>query len=1195
MNLLLSTLMILASLIGPIDSTGTTLKQDLHYTQDFITQAYRSQAMRMSTTDPDPNNAETSVVIALDVSDTMYGVPLDEVKKTALYLINSFDEDTAIALVTFANESEVIQTYTTDRAQLSEAIVAVHAGGATALYDGVYESVNLATTLDTANKIVVLVSDSGESGIESAAGRYDGLQMAEDNGVVILPVGVGKWTDADYLQQLADVTGGTVTAVDSVLDLPDVQQDVATLVQDVDPTEVVLEESTIVIPPLSVPDPVVVEDTEEPAVADVTANDGRTTAFINDPVDSSGDGTVNPETSELFQGFQNPTASGDSTAVVIALDVSDSMYGYPLERASELSIDFIKGIDPSIPVALVTFANRATTIQEFTTNRIDLEVALTGLRTSGVTALYDGTDLAVELAASADVTNPIVILLSDGGEYGEQSDATREQGLVKAQGNNVSIYAIGIGNWIDEAYLNSLTDVTGGELFKTETLNDINEAYATLMDEFESFENSNVLVADPVQTAGVDSLVDLSDEDAENIPAIPDEIAELDIESETTIGPALEDITTADVSTDLEDPIIDETGDEATLAEEETTTAESRGTTLADAVDALENENGITNNIMPINIDIVDDTDLLRADLTLNGFLLESFSELPISYDLDLGGLDNGIYQMTLQIQDINGEIRVANTEFSVSVVDSLPLLGGAEDTEVEEGEATAEGEGADAPIIDVEAPRLVLIDGMSTQLDYNYTLADGLQHTSELETVEGVDETVDSNETIGDILARPLEYVPEPIRVALTSQNPQLVAGFIIFMTLMLMPPGLFTLYYMMYTWNHPDKLEESRSPKEFVEPQYSFTAIVPARKEESVIRQTIHSVNSIDYPAHMKEILIMVRDEDDDETIAEAQRAIDEIGDPNVRLITFTEGPKNKPNGLNRGLAASKMDVVCIFDAEDDPHPEIYNVVNTVMINKEADVVQSGVQLMNFESSWFSSFNVLEYFFWFKSGLHAFTREFNVTPLGGNTVFFKRHWMEEIGGWDEQCLTEDADVGFRLTARGAKIEIVYDEKHATQEETPDTAESFIKQRTRWVQGFYQMFFKGDWAKLPQFKQRMVALYILLNSLIQAVTLLFLPVGIYIAVTQQVPVPLALMSYFPIYILVIQCITNLIGIREFTAAYGKRLPLGFTFKMILYYYPYQLMLATAAVRAIYRMMIGQAAWEKTSHSNLHRAAMGSH
>jgi cellulose synthase/poly-beta-1,6-N-acetylglucosamine synthase-like glycosyltransferase len=286
---------------------------------------------------------------------------------------------------------------------------------------------------------------------------------------------------------------------------------------------------------------------------------------------------------------------------------------------------------------------------------------------------------------------------------------------------------------------------------------------------------------------------------------------------------------------------------------------------------------------------------------------------------------------------------------------------------------------------------------------------------------------------------------------------------------------------------------------------------------------------------------------------------------------------------------LRASTKDVVTVFDAEDQPHPDLYHIINTVMLRDGADVVQSGVQLMNFRSTWFAALNCLEYFFWFKSGLHAFTRALGVTPLGGNTVFIKRHWLDKIGGWDDQCLTEDADVGLRLTALGAKIQIVYDEQHVTQEETPATAESFIKQRTRWNQGFYEIFFKGDWLKLPLLKQKLTALYILLNSLLQAGVVLYAPVGLYVALTQRISVPIALISYLPIFMLLVQAVVNLVGLREFAAAYKFKLPFGFSLKMALVYYPYQLMLALAAFRAVGRFLARKNAWEKTTHANLHR------
>ena len=414
----------------------------------------------------------------------------------------------------------------------------------------------------------------------------------------------------------------------------------------------------------------------------------------------------------------------------------------------------------------------------------------------------------------------------------------------------------------------------------------------------------------------------------------------------------------------------------------------------------------------------------------------------------------------------------------------------------------------------------------------------------------------------------------------------------FLILCLVLLVPQGTFTLFWMLYAWNDPNKAAQGESPRDYLAPYYAFTALVPARHEEKVIKDTIYAINAIDYPSHLKEILVPVRDEDDEGTITKVKEAIAELGDANIRLITFKDGPKNKPNGLNHGLRVATKDVVCIFDAEDEPHPAIYDIVNTVMLRDDADVVQSGVQLMNIDSTWFSALNCLEYFFWFKSGLRFFTDLLHVTPLGGNTVFFKRTWLNRIGGWDDRLLTEDADIGIRMVLQGAKLRIVYDAQHVTQEETPATVEQFIKQRTRWSQGFFEILFKFGWWRLAQLRQRLGAMFILMNPFFQASMIFYLPLGLYILLTQQVSVALAVLSYIPLAMLLIQLLVNLAGIKAFAAAYNKSLPRLFALKMVAGYYPYQLMLAVASFRAVYRYVKGHHSWEKTTHSNLHRTSV---
>jgi cellulose synthase/poly-beta-1,6-N-acetylglucosamine synthase-like glycosyltransferase len=577
---------------------------------------------------------------------------------------------------------------------------------------------------------------------------------------------------------------------------------------------------------------------------------------------------------------------------------------------------------------------------------------------------------------------------------------------------------------------------------------------------------------------------------------------------------------------------------------------------------------GPVNNIIPITVTVTGETQFESAEIAINDRPMARFYEQPYEFDLDASQLSKGDYRLTFTAVSADDMLYADEVYFEIALDNPAVFAEGQPDA-----------------VAEVAAmQRVVLIDNQERPLTLEFSVDDGLVPTA----IE--QDPPESPHTLGAIWGRPISsLIPYPIRAALAADRPVLASVTILVMLILLLPQGIFTIYWMTYTWNNPRAADDFRSPKEFMEPQFSFTALLPARREEDVIKDTIYAVDRINYPDHLKEILILIRDEDDDGTINAAREAIEELGKDNIRLVTFTEGPKNKPNGLNRGLKVATKDVVCIFDAEDEPHPDIYNVVNTVMIRDESDVVQSGVQLMNFKSTWFSSFNVLEYFLWFKSGLHAFTREFGVTPLGGNTVFFKRYWLERTNGWDDQCLTEDGDIGIRLTSLGAKTRIVYEAEHATQEETPDTVESFIKQRTRWCQGFYQIFLKGEWRQLPKLKQRIVALYILLNSVLQASMIVYIPIGAFMAFTQSVPVPIAMISYVPIYVLIIQLIINLVSIREFTSAYGEKLPRFFSLKMILYFYPYQLMLSVAAIRAVYRMLKRQNSWEKTAHSNLHR------
>ena len=397
----------------------------------------------------------------------------------------------------------------------------------------------------------------------------------------------------------------------------------------------------------------------------------------------------------------------------------------------------------------------------------------------------------------------------------------------------------------------------------------------------------------------------------------------------------------------------------------------------------------------------------------------------------------------------------------------------------------------------------------------------------------------------------------------------------------------AIFNIRLRLFIWEKPEHALLNRAPAVYREPCLSFTLLLPARHEEDVYRETIQKIYELHYPKELMQIIAICR-EDDPGTIAEARAKIDELGHPNIQLLIFKDKPINKPHGLNLGLQVARGDIVTIFDAEDEPHPDILNIINTTMLNEDVDVVQSGVQLMNHNTRWYCFQNVLEYFFWFKSSMHFFSRV-GMIPLGGNTVFVRRELMEQLGGWDEYCLTEDADLGIRLSLAHARMRIIYDDQYVTREETPHTVMQFIKQRTRWNQGFIQILFKWEWLKLEKLSQRLLALYVLVLPELQAFFALLIPVSILMFFLVRFPLWLAMFTFIPLYCLVMAVFVDLVGLREFLKAHKRKWSWREAAILVLAFFPYQGILGIGAVRAIYRYIKGASNWEKTAHVGQHR------
>lgn len=410
------------------------------------------------------------------------------------------------------------------------------------------------------------------------------------------------------------------------------------------------------------------------------------------------------------------------------------------------------------------------------------------------------------------------------------------------------------------------------------------------------------------------------------------------------------------------------------------------------------------------------------------------------------------------------------------------------------------------------------------------------------------------------------------------------LLAAFLIALSVVLTLVAATTLWWMLHAWQHADSLAATRFTPSPAAPRRRFSLLVPARHEEEVLGTTLDTLARSEHPA-FEVIAIVGHDDPGTEAVA---RAAAERHPGLVQVVVDDSVPKNKPRAMNAALPHCRGDVVGVFDAEDEVHPDLLHLVDARFTETGADVVQGGVQLMNIHSSWWSLRNCLEYWFWFRSRLH-FHAQARFIPLGGNTVFVRTDLLRAAGGWDAECLAEDCELGVRLSTAGARVAVSYDPRVVTREETPGSLSALLKQRSRWNQGFLQVLRKGAWKELPTWRQRLLARYTLAMPFLQALAGVMIPLSILLMLVADVPVLVALLALVPLVPTLVCLAVEVAAVGDFARVFGLKVRVRDYVRLVLGAVPYQVLLAVAAVRAVLRQLRGDSSWEKTAHTGAHR------
>jgi len=192
---------------------------------------------------------------------------------------------------------------------------------------------------------------------------------------------------------------------------------------------------------------------------------------------------------------EDGTGAG-SIDVVLVLDTSGSMRGKPLEHAQAAAREFVSALGFDDRVAIVAIGAKPRVVQEFTSDRAALELAIGSLTAGGDTALYDSLTRAASQFSASSAGQRYVVLLSDGGDT--VSSASLDDAVDKIAGAEAPVYAVALSSPdYNPRAVKALAKGTRGSMLSTGETAKLSEIFKTIAEEIQTTWLVSYRSADP--------------------------------------------------------------------------------------------------------------------------------------------------------------------------------------------------------------------------------------------------------------------------------------------------------------------------------------------------------------------------------------------------------------------------------------------------------------------------------------------------------------------------------------------------------------------------------------------------------------------------------------------------------------------------------------------------------------------------
>ncbi len=189
-------------------------------------------------------------------------------------------------------------------------------------------------------------------------------------------------------------------------------------------------------------------------------------------------------------------------------------------------------------------------------------------------------------------------------------------------------------------------------------------------------------------------------------------------------------------------------------------------------------------------------------------------------------------------------------------------------------------------------------------------------------------------------------------------------------------------------------------------------------------------------------------------------------ELG-PNFKCLHLDKWPGYKSGALNFALTQTdpEAEIIAIIDADYQVQPNYLTELIPHFIDPQVAFVQTPQDYRDYKGNPFLEACYDAYKYFFEVSMPS-RNEHNAIIFCGTMGLIRKSVVLEIGGWDEWCITEDAEASLRILKLGYKsIYINHAYGHGIM---PLNFEGLKKQRFRWCFGGIQVLRKHWEALMP-------------------------------------------------------------------------------------------------------------------------------